>query len=58
LVGRVIPSQRNVIDPLLALPLHEAVLQVAFHAGSTLIALLGSLGEQLHHYLGERRWNL
>jgi hypothetical protein len=42
-------GEREGIDPAGGFPLREAAPQVVLDAGGRLIAILGGLGEQLHH---------
>jgi hypothetical protein len=46
-------AQREVLDALLALPVRQAVPQVALETGGGLVTFLGRLGEQLHDNPGD-----
>ena len=49
-------AERKCVEPAHGLPLHEAAPQVVLDAGSRLIAVLGRLGEQLHHDRRDHLW--
>src|SRR5215467_12591740 len=48
-VGRVVFAKFEFVDVAASLPVSNAAAEIAFNAGSSLIALLGCLGEQLHN---------
>jgi hypothetical protein len=52
-VGRVSLAQREGVDRLLRVPRDKAAPEVALQAGRSLVALFGSLGEQLRHDGGD-----
>ncbi len=46
-------AERKGLDAPLALPFGQAAPQIVLEAGGGLVALLGRLGEELHHDPGE-----
>src|ERR1700686_3573697 len=48
-VGRVVFTEREVINPAVRLPFHQAAANVALEPACGLIAVLSRLGEQLHN---------
>ena len=51
-------AQRERLDPTARLPFRQAAPEVGLDARGGLVALLGGLGEQLHHDRRERRGDL
>ena len=57
-IRRIVRAQRERLDPTARLPFRLAAPEVGRDARGGLVALLGGLGEQLHHDRRERRGDL
>src|SRR5215471_17711001 len=56
-VRRVVFTKQKFVDAVLPFPLSKAATKITLRAGCRLIALLRSLGEQLHDDGRNRAWN-
>src|SRR5262245_34493987 len=57
-VGRVVRPERKLVDPPMTLPFTKTASQIALSTGCRLVALLGSLGKQLHNDCRDRGRNI
>src|SRR6266403_1030612 len=55
-VRYVATAEREGLDPAMRLPLRQAAPKIGLNTSGGLVALLGGLGEELHHDCRERPW--